>query len=38
MIGPLRRRFPSSFAPFDYYPGRLALEARIPEPVITELA
>jgi gamma-glutamyltranspeptidase/glutathione hydrolase len=30
--------FPSSFAPFDYYPGRLAVEARIPEPVITELA
>ncbi|HYZ39472.1 MAG TPA: gamma-glutamyltransferase family protein, partial [Stellaceae bacterium] len=24
--------FPSSFAPFDYYPGRLALESRIPEP------
>jgi gamma-glutamyltranspeptidase / glutathione hydrolase len=30
--------FPSSFAPFDYYPGRLAVEARIPEPVIAELA
>jgi gamma-glutamyltranspeptidase/glutathione hydrolase len=30
--------FPSSFAPFDYYPGRLAIEARIPEPVIEELA
>jgi gamma-glutamyltranspeptidase/glutathione hydrolase len=30
--------FPSSFAPFDYYPGRLAIEARIPEPVIAELA
>jgi gamma-glutamyltranspeptidase/glutathione hydrolase len=30
--------FPSSFAPYDYYPGRLALEARIPEPVISELA
>jgi gamma-glutamyltranspeptidase/glutathione hydrolase len=30
--------FPSSFAPYDYYPGRLALESRIPEPVITELA
>jgi gamma-glutamyltranspeptidase / glutathione hydrolase len=30
--------FPSSFAPFDYYPGRLAIEARIGEPVIAELA
>lgn len=30
--------YPSSFAPFDYYPGRLALEARIPETVIAELA
>jgi gamma-glutamyltranspeptidase / glutathione hydrolase len=30
--------YPSSFAPFDYYPGRLAIEARIPEPVIAELA
>jgi gamma-glutamyltranspeptidase / glutathione hydrolase len=30
--------YPSSFAPYDYYPGRLAIEARIPEPVITELA
>ena len=30
--------FPSSFAPFEYYPGRLAVEARIPEPVIAELA
>jgi gamma-glutamyltranspeptidase/glutathione hydrolase len=30
--------FPSSFAPFDYYPGRLAIEARISEPVIVELA
>jgi gamma-glutamyltranspeptidase/glutathione hydrolase len=29
--------FPSSFAPFDYYPGRLAIEARISEPVIAEL-
>jgi gamma-glutamyltranspeptidase / glutathione hydrolase len=29
--------YPSSFAPFDYYPGRLAIEARIPEPVIAEL-
>jgi gamma-glutamyltranspeptidase/glutathione hydrolase len=30
--------YPSSFAPFDYHPGRLAVEARIGEPVITELA
>jgi gamma-glutamyltranspeptidase / glutathione hydrolase len=30
--------YPSSFAPFEYYPGRLALEARIPEAVIAELA
>src|SRR5215472_16961540 len=30
--------FPSSFAPFEYYPGRLAVEGRIPESVITELA
>jgi len=30
--------FPSSFAPFEYYPGRLALEGRIAEPVIAELA
>ncbi len=30
--------FPSSFAPFDYYPGRLAIEGRIPETVIAELA
>jgi gamma-glutamyltranspeptidase / glutathione hydrolase len=30
--------YPSSFAPFEYYPGRLALEARISEPVIAELA
>ena len=30
--------FPSSFAPFDYYPGRLAIEGRIPEPVTAELA
>ena len=29
---------PSSFAPFDYYPRRLAVESRIPEPVIAELA
>lgn len=30
--------FPSSFAPFDYYPGRLAVEGRISEPVTAELA
>ena len=30
--------FPSSFAPFEYYPGRLAVEGRIPEAVTTELA
>src|SRR5207302_735702 len=30
--------FPSSFAPFDYYPGRLAVEGRIPEAVTAELA
>jgi gamma-glutamyltranspeptidase / glutathione hydrolase len=29
--------FPSSFAPFEYYPGRLAIEGRIPEPVTAEL-
>jgi gamma-glutamyltranspeptidase/glutathione hydrolase len=29
--------FPSSFAPFDYYPGRLNLEARIPDAVAHEL-
>jgi gamma-glutamyltranspeptidase/glutathione hydrolase len=30
--------YPSSFAPFDYYPGRLAVEGRIPESVTAELA
>jgi gamma-glutamyltranspeptidase / glutathione hydrolase len=30
--------YPSSFAPFDYYPGRLAVEGRIPEKVTAELA
>jgi gamma-glutamyltranspeptidase / glutathione hydrolase len=30
--------FPSSFAPFDYYPGRLAVEARLGDEVIAELA
>ena len=29
--------YPSSFAPYDYYPGRLAVEGRIPENVIAEL-
>ena len=29
--------FPSSFAPFEYYPGRLNLEARIPDAVAHEL-
>ncbi|HVH74224.1 MAG TPA: gamma-glutamyltransferase [Stellaceae bacterium] len=29
--------FPSSFAPFEYYPGRLNLEARIPDGVAHEL-
>jgi gamma-glutamyltranspeptidase/glutathione hydrolase len=30
--------FPSSFAPFEYFPGRLAVEGRIPEPVVADLA
>ena len=30
--------YPSSFEPYDYYPGRLAIEGRVPEPVIAELA
>jgi gamma-glutamyltranspeptidase/glutathione hydrolase len=30
--------FPSSFAPFDYFPGRLAVESRIPAEVRAELA
>ena len=30
--------FPSSFAPFEYYPGRLAVEGRVPEAVTAELA
>ena len=29
--------YPSSFAPFDYYPGRLAVEGRIAEPIVAEL-
>jgi gamma-glutamyltranspeptidase/glutathione hydrolase len=30
--------YPSSFAPYDYYPGRLNLEARFPEAVASDLA
>ena len=30
--------YPSSFAPYDYYPGRLSVEGRFPEPVIADLA
>ena len=30
--------YPSSFAPYDYYPGRLNLEGRFPEAVTSELA
>ncbi|MBU8537712.1 gamma-glutamyltransferase family protein [Falsiroseomonas tokyonensis] len=30
--------FPSSFAPYEYFPGRLAVESRIPETVRAELA
>jgi gamma-glutamyltranspeptidase / glutathione hydrolase len=30
--------YPSSFAPYDYYPGRLNLEGRFPEEVMSELA
>jgi gamma-glutamyltranspeptidase/glutathione hydrolase len=30
--------YPSSFAPYDYYPGRLSLEGRFPEAVSDELA
>ena len=30
--------YPSSFAPYDYYPGRLKIEARFAEAVIAELA
>jgi gamma-glutamyltranspeptidase/glutathione hydrolase len=30
--------YPSSFAPYDYYPGRLSIEGRFPDPVIAELA
>ncbi|WP_149535790.1 gamma-glutamyltransferase family protein [Siccirubricoccus phaeus] len=30
--------FPSSFAPFDFFPGRLAVESRVPQAVREELA
>jgi gamma-glutamyltranspeptidase/glutathione hydrolase len=30
--------YPSSFAPYDYYPGRLSIEGRIPAEVTDELA
>ena len=30
--------FPSSFSPYDYYPGRLNIEGRIPEAVTDDLA
>jgi gamma-glutamyltranspeptidase/glutathione hydrolase len=30
--------YPSSFAPYDYYPGRLSIEGRFPEAVTDELA
>ena len=30
--------YPSSFAPYDYYPGRLSIEGRIPPAVTDELA
>jgi gamma-glutamyltranspeptidase/glutathione hydrolase len=30
--------YPSSFAPYDYYPGRLNIEGRIPEAVTADLA
>jgi gamma-glutamyltranspeptidase/glutathione hydrolase len=30
--------YPSSFAPYDYYPGRLSVEGRYPEAVTDELA
>jgi gamma-glutamyltranspeptidase / glutathione hydrolase len=30
--------YPSSFAPYDYYPGRLNIEGRFPEEVAAELA
>ncbi len=30
--------YPSSFAPYDYYPGRLSIEGRFPEEVTADLA
>jgi gamma-glutamyltranspeptidase / glutathione hydrolase len=30
--------YPSSFSPYDYYPGRLSIEGRIPQEVTDELA
>jgi gamma-glutamyltranspeptidase/glutathione hydrolase len=30
--------YPSSFAPYDYYPGRLSVEGRFPEAVTADLA
>jgi gamma-glutamyltranspeptidase / glutathione hydrolase len=30
--------YPSSFAPYDYYPGRLNIEGRFPEEVASDLA
>lgn len=30
--------FPSSFAPFEYFPGRVAIEGRVPEQTRVELA
>jgi gamma-glutamyltranspeptidase / glutathione hydrolase len=30
--------YPSSFAPFDYHPGRLAVETRVSEQVLADLA
>ena len=30
--------YPSSFAPYDYYPGRLNIEGRVPEEVTADLA
>jgi gamma-glutamyltranspeptidase/glutathione hydrolase len=30
--------FPSSFAPFEYFPGRLAVEGRVPQAVRDDLA
>jgi gamma-glutamyltranspeptidase/glutathione hydrolase len=30
--------FPSSFSPYDYYPGRLNIEGRVPPAITDELA